>query len=424
MADGAELAISPGSVTTQDWAASGKAHRSEMASGGTAERGSLRLVLVAESTFAGVGRHVADLAEGLLERNHEVHLVYSRRRMEAYFRERIAALRGLRSLALDMDRAPSLGDGRSVLRLRAYLRTQGPFDVVHGHSSKGGAIARVAAARLGIPRVYSPNAFRTADPDLGLLEHGVYALIERALGRWGSDLVIAGSPEEFDEGLRVGIPQARLRLVPNGIRMPPLRSRPDVRRDLELTGDDLLLLFVGRLVRQKGADRFVEIFARIAATEPKVRGVIVGSGAMESELRARVRALGLERRLRLIASQQAVQFMPGADVLVVTSRYEGMPYTLVEAQHVGLPVVAFRVGGVSTAMIDGETGFVVEQDDHGGFVDALGRLVQDPRLRRRMALAAESRAPAFSLDRMVAATEDLYRELHLGRRSMRGHASA
>ncbi len=419
------LAISPGWVKRGDWAASGgKLLRGKGVSSAAAERKSLRLVQVVESTFAGVGRHVADLAEALLERGHEVHLVYSTVRMETYFRERIGALKGLRPFVLDMDRAPSPADGRSILKLRHYLRAEGPFDVVHGHSSKGGAIARIAAARLGICRVYTPNAFRTADPELGKAEYSAYALVERTLGRFASDLVLATSAEEFEEALRLGIPKERLRVVPNGVRMPPLRARHEVREILKLTSDDLLLLFVGRLVPQKGADRFVDLFARVAAANPNVRGLIVGSGAMETQLRARIHHLGLEGRLRLMASQEAVQLMPAADVLLMTSRYEGMPYTLIEAQYVGLPVVAFRAGGTSTAIADGETGFVFEQDDGDGLINALGRLAQDPTLRQRMRRAAQARAPAFDLDRMIDATEDLYRELRWARPSMHGRVSA
>jgi glycosyltransferase involved in cell wall biosynthesis len=419
------VAISPGPVVAADWAAGGGFSRAEGASSSAvAARASLRLALVVESTFAGVARHVADLAEGLLQRHHEVHLVYSTLRMEAYFRERIAALRGLKTSILDVDRAPSLRDGQSISRLRAYLKTAGPFDVVHGHSSKAGAIARLAAAGLGVSRVYTPNAFRTADPELGLLEHCAYALVERTLGRLASDVVIVVSPEEFDEALQIGIPKERLRLIINGARMPSLRPRQEVRRDLGLRSDDLLLLFVGRLVPQKGADRFVEIFAQVAGTEPNLKGVVIGSGAMERQLWTRIRQLGLEDRLCLMASQEAVQFMPGADVLVVTSRYEGMPYTLIEAQYVGLPIVAFRAGGVSTAIADGKTGFICEQDDTDGLVSALRRLARDPILRQRMGLAARDRAPAFDLDCMVDATEALYQELRLERRSTRGHTLA
>jgi glycosyltransferase involved in cell wall biosynthesis len=413
------VAISPGWAEVAGSAAGIGLQCTEQATADLADRAPLRVVEVVESTFAGVGRHVADLTEGLLERGHAVHLVYSTVRMEAYFRERITAARDLRSLVLDMDRAPCPGDGRNISRLRGYLRAQGPFDVIHGHSSKGGAIARLAAAGLGISRVYTPHAFRTADPGLQTLEHFVYASVERILGRLASDMVIATSPEEFDEARRLGIAQDRVRLVLNGIRMPPLRARDEIRKDLALENEDLLLLFVGRLVPQKGADRFLDLFARVAAGEPNVRGLIVGSGEMEAQLRARLHDLRLEGRLGLMASQEAVQCMPAADVLVATSRYEAMPYTLIEAQYAGLPVVAFRAGGVSTAVVDGRTGFICEQDDADEFVNALRRLAREPSLRRQMGLAARTRASAFGVDRMIDATEDLYRELRAGRTSVR-----
>src|SRR5438045_5689697 len=111
----------------------------------------LRVLLVVESSAAGTGRHVMDLAEGLLARGCEVHLIYSARRMDQMFADRLAKLPAMKRLSLPMRRNIHPGDFGIVRAVRRYLGEFGPFDLIHGHSSKGGAVARLAAIGRGVP---------------------------------------------------------------------------------------------------------------------------------------------------------------------------------------------------------------------------------------------------------------------------------
>src|SRR5256714_11964348 len=96
----------------------------------------MRVLLVVESSAAGTGRHVMDLAEGLLARDCEVHLIYSPRRMDKLFADRLAGLSAMKSMPLPMRRSIHPGDFAMARAVRRYLREFGPFDVIHGHSSK------------------------------------------------------------------------------------------------------------------------------------------------------------------------------------------------------------------------------------------------------------------------------------------------
>ena len=367
--------------------------------------------MVVEATFAGVGRHVVDLSRALVARGHTIHLAYSPVRMEECFQNGITGLENLHVHSLPMTRSPSLRDLHSTIALRRCIRKHGPFDVIHGHSSKGGAIARLAGAGTGAARVYTAHAFRTLDPNLGRVERVLYESAESLLGRHMTETFIGVTQEEVDEGRRLGIRPERALLVPNGIELPPLPARANIRRRLGLAEDHVCLMWVGRLAPQKAPDRFVRLFARLAAETAEATAVMIGSGPLEAEVHTLVGALGLRERLRVVEDQRAVESMPGADIYVMTSCYEGLPYVLLEAQSVGLPVVGFEAGGLRAAIEHGTTGFALAQSDEPGFLDVLRRLIADPGLRRAMGIMAARRAGCFRLDRMVERTEAIYQAL-------------
>jgi glycosyltransferase involved in cell wall biosynthesis len=368
----------------------------------------LKVLEVVEATFAGVGRHVVDLCAGLLARGHEVHLAYSSLRMDQRFANAISKLGDLQLCPVSIARAPAPSDLRAILILRRYLRARGPFDIVHGHSSKGGAIARLAAGGLPCARIYTPNALRTLDPQLRRGERLLYEAAESFLGRHLTDALVAVAEEEADEAARLKIPAAKVHVVPNGIALPDLPERTALRAKYGLAEPDICVMWVGRLAGQKDPERFLRLFAALARELPALRAIMIGSGPLEAQVRARIVELGCGARIRLLRDDEAVLSMPAADVFVSTSRYEGLPYVVLEAQSVGLPVVGFGTGGLSTALDPGTTGFIVDQADEAGFKAALRRLAGDPHQRRVMGRAAAGRAVRFRLDDMIDRIEALY----------------
>src|SRR6185369_16407097 len=138
-----------------------------------------RVCLVAESAGGGVGRHFLDLATGLARRGVEVVAIYSPNRCDASFRERREQIEGVRFVELPMRRAVHPLDAVDLVKLTQCIRREGPFDLIHCHSSKAGALGRVAAAWLRTPSVYTPHAMVTLDPTLSPLKRRFYGGIER-----------------------------------------------------------------------------------------------------------------------------------------------------------------------------------------------------------------------------------------------------
>ncbi|MDB5293993.1 MAG: glycosyl transferase group 1, partial [Phycisphaerales bacterium] len=196
-----------------------------------ARRRTPRVLMVVESAGGGTGRHVLDLSEGLADRGCDVHVIYSTNRTDKMFTDRLAALRGVRHTAVLMRTSPHPSDLAVVRKVRRYMKANGPFDIVHGHSSKGGAIARLAATGTGAAAFYTLHGLIMMDPLLPRWKWLLYLSIELGLSL-RTARIIAVSPEESRAAMRLGMGRTRTVMVPNGVGPADLTPRDLARRAL------------------------------------------------------------------------------------------------------------------------------------------------------------------------------------------------
>jgi glycosyltransferase involved in cell wall biosynthesis len=202
-------------------------------------------------------------------------------------------------------------------------------------------------------------------------------------------ILAANSQVGVDNAIALGTTRDRVHLLPNVIDTEQFSPGPasDHR-----PGDPVRVLLVG-IRAEKRVDRFLAVLARVrSAVRTPVRGIIVGDSDQRGFLEQRSIELGLtaddvEFRGRVVVTADVYR---QADVLVLTSDFEGTPNVVMEAMAAGLPVVANRVGGVRELVQDGETGFTVDVTDEDGMVASLVALVENRDLRRRM--GAQGRA--------------------------------
>jgi glycosyltransferase involved in cell wall biosynthesis len=368
---------------------------------------------VLESAGSGAGRHVLDLAAGLLRHGHRVHLAWSPVRAEPAFAAGLAALDGLTCHAVAMGRAPGRGDLGAVRALRRLLRLH-RIDVVHGHSSKAGALARLACVFSGVPALYTPHAFVTLDPQLGAPARSLYGAAERVLALLGARIVCV-SPEEREHALGLGIPAHRLALVPNGLAPLPAPDRARARAALGLDARAVCVGFVGRLTPQKAVARLVAAFAQACPPGSAGRLVIVGDGPERERLARQVQSHALGERVLLAGAGDGPALMAAFDLFVLPSRYEALPYVLLEAAARALPIVTTAVGGAALVVRPGENGWIVPQADSDADTAAalaapIAALVGDEARRAEMGRRSAAIAGGLGVDAMVERTIALYRE--------------
>lgn len=370
----------------------------------------LKILEVLEPSGGGSGRHFVDLCAGLKARGHTVTAVYSPVRAEARFVRELMGLDLAKVIALPMLRAVGPKDYASWRALERVIVADGPFDIIHGHSSKAGALTRLRLPGPHVPRIYTPHAFRTMDPTLSSKGRLIFGVIEGLLGRFLTDRLICVSQNEYDHALKLGIPASKLAVVVNGVGAMPNGRRAEIRSRFEIPQDALVFGFIGRLSAQKAPERLIAAFAAIAGAVPQARLLIIGSGELEAEVRSQITSAGISDRVVIDADLPGSEALQAIDVLVMTSRYEAMSYVMLEGAAAGLPLILTDVGGTSNVLDHDVNGLVVpNSDDTAPLAAAMARLA-DPATRTRLAAAASERSDRYGVDAMVDQTLGLYRQ--------------
>jgi len=319
----------------------------------------------------------------------------------------------LRPTGVPLRRIPGLGraprpldDARALRAIAAELRQFRPH-IVHTHTAKAGALGRLAAVTSRVPaRVHTFH---------GHLLHGYFSRsrtravigVESLLAQWTSRLVAVGAGVR-DDLLSSGVGQREQYVViPPGVDLPEAPCSTEARRQLSLEPEGLIVAYVGRLTRVKRPDRFLETAFALAKTRPDVTFLVVGDGELRDHAETRARLLG--PRIRFLGWRPDVENVySAADVIVLTSDNEGMPYSLIEAALSGRPAVTTGVGSAAEVVVDGVTGFVTARSATA-LAYAVGRLLDDPPLRAQLGTAARERAQReFSAARLIHDTEALY----------------
>ncbi len=368
----------------------------------------LRILHVTEASCAGVGGHMLDLAEGLEQCGCENHLIYSENRIDASFRERLSQFPRSQIMPVSMRRMPHWSDWQARNQIARYIAEHGPFDIIHGHSTKAGGLTRLKKIARLTKVVYTPNGIFTMNPTIGVAVSMTARWIEKWLAN-RSAAIIAVSLEERDHMRDIGLPTDRVHLIPNGLRPIVWPDRKQIRSALGIADNTITIGFLGRLAPQKNPLLMIEAFARLRPVNDLVtRLLMVGEGPLTAQARRLAEQRGISDRVDWLGYKTAEQSMPAFDIFVMPSRYEGMPYVLMEAVSNGIPVVATRVGGASLSIDHGSNGFLVPLDDPTALAEALQHLVDQPSLRAEFSAAGLKKSAEFAVNKMIERTHQLY----------------
>lgn len=369
------------------------------------------IVHVTESLGGGVLYSIAQLAKAQAKSDLEVILVHSRRPdtpsesdLQSIFPFPIQRL----ELSMSQKVAP-FRDLLSILHLRRLLKSLSP-DVVHLHSSKAGVLGRLAVASIGVACqvVYSPRGFSFLRVDVPIYKRNLFLYIERFMSKFPGVLVACSESEAALARERLGHPNVKL--IENSIDIPRMNSLAD-RKNARLR-----VVTSGRLTYAKAPWRFRNL--AISLTHEPIDFIWIGGGegidsdwrlvkedvAREDNYYADYNWLpdGSEATLTItgwISRENVLKELASADIFVMTSLWEGMPLSLIEAQVFGLPAVVPDVVGCRDVVRHGITGYIYGSDEH--LVHYVRDLIGSSELRRQLGRQAhKSGADRFSIWRM------------------------
>jgi glycosyltransferase involved in cell wall biosynthesis len=360
------------------------------------------LAVLGGADAGGQNAHVADLSAALAEQGHDVR-VYTRRDDPAL--PAVADAGGYQVVHVNAGPAQPVAKdgllpymGPFAERVAEDWRAGGPPDVVHAHFWMSGLAALTAANACDVPVVQTYHALGSVKrrhqgtADTSPRRRIAY---ERELGR-GVDRVVVQCQDEIRELIRLGVPRARMSLVPSGVNTRRFHPHgPAAPRDSSRPR----ILTVARLVERKGIGDLIRALPAVPGAELVVVG---GPPANElhrdpyaTSLRRLAEESGVADRVRLagaVAAHEMPAWYRSADVLAATPWYEPFGLTVLEAMACGVPVVASRVGGLADTVVDGVTGDLVPPHDPRTLGPTLRRLLGDEVRRLSYAAAAVDRA--------------------------------
>jgi glycosyltransferase involved in cell wall biosynthesis len=230
--------------------------------------------------------------------------------------------------------------------------------------------------------------------------------------------VVVNTKLAADQMVEMGYQPKRVHLVFNGIELPESSADSAHDRSLSVYGirpGHRVVATVGNLQYRKNQHMFIDGVAQVLPKFPDVRCLIVGrpllgEPAMQAQLEARIRELGLSDKIKLTGVRDDVpQLMPHFDVFCLTSRSEGMPNVMLEAMAAARPVVATRVGDIPHVIKDGDNGFLVASEDSDSLAQIITRLLEEPELATRIGLAGQATVEQrFSCEHMAREMENVY----------------
>ena len=290
------------------------------------------------------------------------------------------------------------------------LQQRERFDVIQADLPVSGILARLIGKWCDVPVVYT--------------EHNLQERY-RFITRWANAAtygwnrrVLAVSAEVTASMDRFGlIAKTRVVTVPNGIPIEAVRAEAalqgGVRHELNIPDGHLIVGTVAVFRSQKRLDDWLSVAARIAAHRSDVTFVIVGTGPLEADLRARVDQLDLSSRVRMPGFRRDGRRLMGAiDVYLMTSEFEGLPIALLEAMAIGKPVVSTDVGGIPEVLHHGVSGLLARTGAISDLADHVLRLLDSPSLRAEMGTrGAATIESSYHARGRIRTIENLYHEV-------------
>lgn len=306
--------------------------------------------------------------------------------------------------------------------LLAFVAREGAsYDVVHSHYWMSGVVASHLAAKWGVPHAAMFHTLGEVKNRARASEHEPAARIEaeRMIATTADRIVVASQHEKHLLTALYGARPEAISVVPCGVDLDlfaPM-DKEMARRRLGIPQTQRILLFVGRIEPLKGIDILISAAAQLHDDENFAVLIVGGDARAEAqvdELRRHAEALGIDHHITFVGSvahDALPLYYNAADVCVVPSYYESFGLVAVESMACGTPVVASRVGGLTSTVSDGETGYLVPWRCPEPFAERLELLLDNDELRASFGRAGREAVERFRWANVADAVAGLYEEL-------------
>ena len=287
---------------------------------------------------------------------------------------------------------------RSAIAAIRQLAIQTGADIVHAHGFKADLYCYFALRHTHTPLISTCHTWYDNNPLVTF-----YGVVDRRALRH-FDAVVAVSDEVKQRLLKAGVSPNKIHIIRNGIDLQPFDNiRPSLRDDANPDQPSIVGL-VGRLSIEKGVDIFLRAAARVLTELPSTKFLIIGDGPDRDKLEDLIDELNLRPSVSMLGRREDMPAVYASlDIMVSSSRQEGLPMAILEGMASSRPLIATAVGEVPTVVLDNQNGILLPPEDPGILATAITSLLRNPAERQRLGTAARKRIEdEFSAARMTA----------------------
>ncbi|MBO0412383.1 glycosyltransferase [Enterococcus hulanensis] len=326
-----------------------------------------KILIVTQSEGGGLRRHLVELLKNIDQNKFDLYFMFNSKNADTIFLNEMDELSEYTEL-IDIPTFVREINFKSDLKtyrfISKWIKKNNP-DIVHAHSSKAGVIARLAAKRHGIKKIfYTPHAYSFLAPEFSNNKKKLFIIIERILSKYATNQTFAVSVGEQKKALQYKIDSIdKIKVIYNGLPTVKLPTKEEARRILSLPEDAFIIGNNARLTTQKNPLAFVEVAKQVVLEKPSSIFVWIGDGPLEYSVKAKVKEYNLEKNVRFYGFRKDSDIIVVAyDLFLFTSLYEGLPYAPLEALRAKVPVIATNVTGNCEVIDNKVTGHLVSND--------------------------------------------------------------
>jgi glycosyltransferase involved in cell wall biosynthesis len=306
------------------------------------------------------------------------------------------------------------GDYQSYKRLREIIGDYKP-DIVHTHASKAGAVGRMAAAQLNVPLIFHTFHGHVFHSYFGNIKTKVYKNIERYLAKKTTKIIAISERQKHELSVIHRIcPPEKIEIIPLGFDLNRFREDKDSKRETfrnrwNIQSDEIAIGIVGRLVPIKDHTLFLKAAHWVNQhSSKKLKFIIIGDGELRNELEVLTSDLGLTNVLFTSWIKNIDEVNAGLDIMSLTSKNEGTPVSLIEAQASGLPIVSTNVGGIHNIVLPNKNALLSDSGSVEKFAEHLLELVENNEKRMQFSRGGEHVFENFHYTRLINDMKQLY----------------
>ena len=357
------------------------------------------LYIITQSVLGGAQANVYDLIANF-SKDNEVHLATGD---SGPLTENVIELGVTVHILPNLTRNIQLfGDFNAVKKCISLIHQIKP-DIIHAHSSKAGVVARVAGWICKVPVVFTAHGwgFTPGTPN----KRRIVALIAEKLLAPLTAKLICVSENDRQLALSLGVGSKNsLVTVRYGIGNIPVSLADPARNPARL-------IMVARFNEQKDQATLLKAISQL--NDHSIHLDLVGSGPSWESCKDLAKSLAIEDQVSFLGDRRDVpDLLAQFQIFILSTNYEGLPISILEAMRSGLPVVATSVNGIPEEVEHGKTGLLVPRHDVQALADALQTLIQSPEIRQQMGKAGRQKfEQEFTVDRMIAETKAIYEQV-------------